>query len=210
MTGRSSKVLWGVAASLSVGVALFSYRYLAGIGPLAPNVMANAFRDPWLDIHIAGAATALLLGPFQLLSRLRARFPAVHRWIGRVYIVGCPIGGAGGLVVAFGSTAGPIATAGFGSLAVIWIYVNAQGWRSALDRRFKDHRAWMIRSLALTFAAVTLRLYLPILPLFGLSFMDAFRTTSFLAWVPNLILAELYLRGAFRRRPARLVTSGAS
>jgi len=102
-------------------------------------------------------------------------------------------------VVAFGSTAGPIATAGFGSLAVIWIFVNAQGWRTALARRFPEHRAWMIRSMSLTFGAVTLRLYLPIAPLLGYSFMDGFRVTSFMAWVPNLILAELYLRGAFDR-----------
>ena len=41
--------------------------------------------------------------------------------------------------------------------------------------------------------------------------MDGYRAASFLAWVPNLILAELYLRGAFNRtRSAALVTSDAS
>lgn len=199
MTGRLNKALWAVAAFLSVGVALFSYRYLPRIGPLAPNVMGNGFRAPWLDLHIVGAATALLLGPFQLLPRLRARIPPIHRRMGRIYLVGCLIGGVGGLVMAFGATAGPIATVGFGSLAVIWIFVNVQGWRMAVARRFPEHRAWMIRSVALTFGAVTLRLYLPIAPLLGLSFMDGYRAVSFLAWVPNLIVAELYLRGAFRR-----------
>ena len=57
----------------------------------------------------------------------------------------------------------------------------------------------MIRSFALTFAAVTLRLYLPLVPLLGISFVDGYRAISFLAWVPNLIVAELYLRGAFSR-----------
>lgn len=205
MTRQFNRGLWALAAVLSAGVAIFSYRYLPRLGPLAPNVMHNLFHRPWLDVHIAGAATALLVGPLQLLPRLRARWRGLHRWLGRTYVAGCLIGGVGGLVMAFGATAGPIAGVGFGSLAVIWIVTTGQAWRSALARRFDDHRAWMIRSFALTFGAVTLRLYLPVLPLFGLSFLDSYRLTSYLAWIPNLILAELYLRGAFdRRRPVAL------
>jgi len=183
-----------------VGVAIYSYRYLPRIGPMIPDILRNAFSRPWLDLHVAGAATALLLGPFQFLRGLRVRFPRVHRWIGRTYVLGCLIGGVGGFVMAFGSTAGPIATAGFGSLGVIWIIANIQGWRTAMARRFDAHRAWMIRSFALTFAAVTLRLYLPPVVIFHLPFVESYRAISFLAWVPNLILAELYIRGAFARR----------
>jgi hypothetical protein len=63
-----------------------------------------------------------------------------------------------------------------------------------MQRRFVDHRAWMIRSFALTFAAVTLRLYLPLAAVLSLDFVDAYRAISFLAWVPNLVVVELYLR----------------
>ena len=67
-------------------------------------------------------------------------------------------------------------------------------WRRAMQRRFTEHRAWMIRSFALTLAAVTLRLYLPVASLMSIPFDDAYRAISFLAWVPNLLVAELYLR----------------
>jgi uncharacterized membrane protein len=196
MTGRLSWSLWGLAAFLSAGIAIFSYRYLPAIGPMAPSILDNLFAKPWLDVHIAGAATALLVGPLQFVPRIRQRRP-VHRWLGRIYVVGCLIGGVGGLVAAFGSTAGPIATAGFGSLAVAWIVTNVQGWRMARARRFDVHRAWMIRSFALTFAAVTLRLYLPLIPLTGAPFVDGYRAISFLCWIPNLIAAELYIRRVF-------------
>ena len=212
MSKRLNRTLWWLTAISSVGLALFSYRYLPRLGPLAPNIMGNTFANPWLDLHVAGAATALITVPFQLLAGVRARWPQVHRRTGRVYVVGCLVGGVGGLVMAFGSTAGPIATAGFGSLAVIWIIANIQAWRLALARRFDAHRAWMIRSFALTFGAVTLRLYLPLFPLLGVSFLDGYRAVSFLSWVPNLILAELYLRGAFARRntgPARAAARAA-
>jgi len=199
MKTRASWGIWGLAALLSAGIAVFSYRYLLRIGSLSPNVLANLFSRPWLDVHVAGAATALLVGPLQFLPWLRRNHRAVHRWLGRTYVLGCLAGGAGGLVMAFGTTAGPIATLGFGSLAVIWIIANIQAWRLALARRFDAHRAWMIRSFALTFGAVMLRLYLPLFPLLGVSFLDGYRAVSFLSWVPNLILAELYLRGAFAR-----------
>ncbi len=202
-TPKLNPWLWGLAACLCAGLALFSYRYLAGVGPLSPQILANLFAKPFLYVHIAGAATALLVGPLNLLPVVRRRAPAVHRWIGRTYMVGCLIGGAGGLVVAFGSFAGPIATVGFAGLAVGWLVTNVQGWRAARGRRFAEHRAWMIRSFALTFAAVTLRLYLPLIMVFHLSFVDGYRAISFLCWIPNLIAAELYLR-----RPAGRVPTG--
>jgi len=200
ITGRLNKTLWMLMAVLSAGVALFSFRYLPGIGPMAPAILQNLFARPWLDVHVAGAATALLIGPLQFLPGLRARHRWLHRWTGRAYVVGCLIGGVGGLVMAFGSTAGPIATAGFGSLAVIWIFANIQGWRLAMARRFDEHRAWMIRSYVLTFAAVTLRLYLPLIPLADVSFVEGYRAISFLCWVPNLMVAEIYIRATAMRR----------
>jgi hypothetical protein len=72
--------------------------------------------------------------------------------------------------------------------------VTSQGWLTARARRFDEHRRWMIRSFALTFAAVTLRIYMPLSGLMHLDMDQAYRAIAWLAWVPNLILAELYLR----------------
>lgn len=176
-------------------MALVSYRYLVGVGPELPTVVANLFARPWLLVHVAGASTALLIGSVQFSAVLRARWPQVHRWTGRVYVLSCLTGGVGGIFLAFGSTAGPIATAGFALLGLAWVVTTAQGWRYALLRRFGDHRGWMIRSWALTLSAVTLRIYLPLTSLLGLPFLESYRAISFLAWVPNLLLAEAYLRG---------------
>lgn len=194
----SSRPAWMVMTLLSLVVALTAYRYPLNVGPLAPNVVANLFARPFLDLHVAGAATALLIAPFQVLPGLRARRPGLHRVMGRIYVAGCLAGGIGGLVLAFGSTAGPIATAGFGLLALAWLATTVQAWRMALARRVAEHRAWMIRSMALTLAAVTLRLYLPFAALGPIPFFDAYRAIAFLCWVPNLLLAEVWLK---RRGP---------
>ncbi|MDP3852959.1 DUF2306 domain-containing protein [Phenylobacterium sp.] len=201
MTRPLTRTLWSLAAFLSVAVAIFSYRYLPRMGLMDPEILANLFARPWLDVHVAGAATALLLGPFQFLPGLREKHWRLHRWMGRTYVIGCIAGGIGGFIMAFGTTAGPVATVGFATLAVCWITANAQAWRMALARRFVEHREWMVRSIAMTFAAVMLRIDLLVLPLLGLSPDDAYVATAYVSWIPNLILAELYLRGAFARRP---------
>jgi uncharacterized membrane protein len=185
---------WSLAALLSVAVALVSYRYVPQVGPLSEEILANLYARPWLVLHAGGAATALLVGPFQFLPALRRRLPRAHRWLGRIYAVACLVGGAAGFVLAFGTTAGPIAGLGFGLLAPIWIYATVQGWLTARARRFEDHRRWMIRSFALTFAAVTLRLYLPLGMMAGLSFGQIYVATAWISWIPNLLLVELWLR----------------
>ena len=198
MTQKISWSLWGLAAFLSVGVALFSYRFLPEVGPMSPDILGNLFARPWLKVHVIGAATALLVGGFQFLPQVR-RARRLHRLLGRIYVVGCLVGGAGGLVMSFGSTAGTFAGVGFGLLAVCWIYATAQAWRFARERRFDEHRRWMIRSFAMTFAAVTLRLYLPIAPMLGYDFMVGYRLTAWVSWIPNLIVAELWMRRQMAR-----------
>lgn len=147
--------------------------------------------------HAGFAATGLLIGGFQFIGSVRARRPAIHRMVGRVYMVCCLLGGVAGLVLAAGSSAGPIASVGFGGLAVAWLTTTAMGWRYARMRRFAEHRRWMIRSWALTLSAVTLRLYLPLAAVMGLPGLTSYLAISFLCWVPNLIVAELIVR----RRP---------
>jgi len=209
---RSSKrswpgrALWGVGAILSIGVALFSYRYLPKLAFGAPLILQNALSRPWLYLHVAGASTALLIAPIQMLPALRRAGRTWHRWLGRVYVAGCLIGGVAGFVSAFGSTAGPIATSGFASLAVLWIVVNVMGWRRATQGRFAEHRRWMIYSFAMTFAAVTLRLYLPIFPLLHRPFVEGYRLAAWASWVGNLIVADLYLRATHARLKPSLLT----
>ena len=199
--GRGRGPAWPLAIVFvaAIGVGVVSYRYLVPGAPGgAPPILANAFaRYGFLTVHAGFAATALILGPFQFLRSIRQTRPALHRWIGRTYAVCCLAGASAGLVLAFGARTGPVSTAGFGSLAVLWLTATSLAWRAALARRFAEHRRWMIRSYALAFAAVTLRIYMPFAFLSPGGYDNTYRAISFLCWVPNLIVAEAYLR----RRP---------
>jgi predicted membrane protein DUF2306 len=50
----------------------------------------------------------------------------------------------------------------------------------------------MIRSYALTAAAITLRLYLPLIFVFHGSFSIAYPAIAWLCWIPNALAVELY------------------
>jgi uncharacterized membrane protein len=179
-----------------MAIGLTAYRYLLpGMPGGAPNIVDNRYaRSGALALHAAISATALMLGALQFFPRLRARWPAWHRRAGTVYVICCMIGGSAALLLALGTTAGPIGSAGFGLLAVCWLGSTAQAWRYAKARDFVRHRRWMTRSYALTFAAVTLRLYLPVVFIAHWNATTGYRAISFLCWVPNLIVAELWLR----------------
>jgi len=209
MTSKVSTTSWWLLMLGSLFIAVFSYRYLAPHPLIPPGIGDNAMVKPWIFVHAGAASTALLLGPFQFIARLRASRPKVHRWMGRTYVVACLVGGVSGLFLAAGCTAGPVAQAGFGLLAVCWLTANVQAWRLALAGRYAEHRRWMVRSFAMTFAAVTLRIYLPIAPALGYDFTPAYVAISWLAWVPNLLVAELYLNWSKLPRPGLARTPAA-
>jgi uncharacterized membrane protein len=198
-------ITWGLIAFLSVGVGGYALFHVATGFRYMP--LENPMLAPWgLRAHIAASGFAMITGAFQFLKPLRQKAPAVHRWIGRIYVTACTAGGVAGGTIALSSTAGPIAGWGFFMLAILWVPFTLLGWTAAMRRDFIAHERWMIRSFALTFGAVTLRLYLPAVGILDLEFLPAYRIIAWAAWVPNLIVAELWLRSRpnlrLRAKPA--------
>lgn len=202
-----------VIAILSLAVAMISYRFLVlGLIP-AFSGMIGHITDQKLAflMHIGAAPIALALGTFQFAGGLRSRFPAAHRWSGRVYVGAILVGGVSALFLSVNATDRPVAAAGFGALALVWITSTAIALRFALARDLRRHRAWMIRSFALTFAAVTLRVQLPFFFIVGeMDYMQASNYVAWLCWVPNILAAEWYIRvsarGSTLRKSPPIVT----
>jgi uncharacterized membrane protein len=191
-------------AVLSVGVGGYAlFHVLTGFAHVPPPVMNSHFFTPLgIQIHIGASGVALLVGAFQFLRSLRARRPRLHRWVGRIYVAACVIGGLAGGIIALYSSAGLVAGWGFFLLAVLWVPFTLLALAAALRRDFVAHERWMIRSFALTFAAVTLRLYLPVGSM-TVGFEASYPIIAWAAWVPNLVIAEMWLRRRALRAGAR-------
>ena len=171
-------------------------RYVIGSEAQPPPILANAFAHPFLVIHVVAAMIALLVGPLQFVRRLRTRRPAVHRAFGKAYVAAIAIGSPAGFVLALGTSAGPLAATGFAAVAVLSIAFTWLGWRAAVQSRFAEHRAWMLRSWAMTAGAITLRLLLPASAMLGLGFYTAYPVIAWLSWLTNLALVEYLIRRA--------------
>ncbi|PCJ82856.1 MAG: hypothetical protein COA52_19885 [Hyphomicrobiales bacterium] len=186
-------------AFLSITIALASYRFLALGLPLAFNEMPGHIENRLLAfvVHISAAPVALLVGSLQMLPKLRSWSPVYHRWAGRLYGVAVLVGSVSGLIIAFGAEGGVAAQVGFSMLALVWLWVTVKAVIYARNRQIADHRRWMIRSFALTFAGVTLRLQLLGFMFAGFEYNEASVYLAWLCWIPNLIAVEWWLR---RRR----------
>jgi uncharacterized membrane protein len=186
-----NKALWVIMTALAVVVAAYALLVLLmpGFGP--PFIAERRVVVPMaISAHLLGGLVALATGPWQMNSRLRARALGYHRWLGRVYVVAVLVGGLGALGLASLSQEGFVTHIGFGMLAVLWLMATFQAYLRIRAGDQVRHREWMIRSFALTLAAVTLRVYLPLSQIVGIPFADAYQAVAWVCWVPNLVVAE--------------------
>lgn len=187
---------WGLLLFFAFGIAFVNSRYLmrdpATYFPQQVEVYLT-YELP-LMAHIVGGIVALVLGPFQFMTRLRNRRPGLHRWIGRIYLLGILAGGLGGAFMAFHAWGGWIARSGFFVMAVLWLATTWQAYATIRRGEVSAHRVWMLRNYALTFAAVTLRLEGPLLGVAGVSELLSYQIIAWSCWVLNLIVVELWLR----------------
>lgn len=166
---------------------------------LLSSKTAELLGDPfWRSAfftHISLGGIALLAGMTQFSNKLRNRNPSRHRLLGKIYVGACLISGMAGLYIAQFATGGWIARLGFTLLALAWLITTWTAWRRILLRDTDAHQRWMIRSYALTFAAVTLRLWLPLFTgVFSMDFIPAYQIIAWLCWVPNLLIGEWMIR----------------
>lgn len=156
-----------------------------------------------IGIHFAAGGIILILGCIQLIEAVRANYPALHRWLGRVYIVACLLTSIGGLTFIFikGTIGGLVMDIGFAGYGVLMFWAALEAFRHARARRFENHRAWAIRLFALAIGSWLYRMDYGFWFLFtdGLGHTDAFDGPfdyfmSFFFYIPNLLVAELFIR----------------
>ena len=191
LASRLGKLLLGF---LCLAVAIFAAATYAtmplGTGlPLAMKLNFISNKSA-VYTHVFAAATALFIGPFQLSASLRRRFGWIHRRSGRIYLLGVLIGGVSALYLSPFAFGGPVAKLGFSCLALLWLYTGLRALLAIRSGAVPEHRRWMVHNVSLTFAAVTLRIYLPTAALFGFPFEASYPVIAWACWIPNLLLSE--------------------
>lgn len=200
----AKSVSWIVVAALSVLIGLYPSLFFLGekkVGILKAKPDALFGNPLWhtsFYMHIVTGGLALLIGWVQFNRRFRGRFPGFHRFIGKTYVVSVLLSAVSGFIIAFYATGGLPVALGFMCLSAVWLYTTVMAYVRIREGQVVQHGTWMVYSYACCFAAVTLRLWMPILvPVLG-SFADAYALIAWLCWVPNLGVAYLLTRGKAR------------
>ena len=197
MNRTTSINLWRILGVFAILTGLFPLVYIfpeSEAGLLSTK--GELRHDPvWVTafyLHISGGGLAMLTGWFQFWGRLRSERPTIHRRLGLIYWISILlISGPASVYLGIHANGGFAGQAGFTILGIMWLLTTFMAIRAIRNKEIRSHRDWMTRSYALTLAAFTLRLYMPVLiGVFGLTFDEAYVGVSWLCWVPNLILSE--------------------
>jgi uncharacterized membrane protein len=156
-----------------------------------------------IGIHFAAGGIILVLGCIQLIRQVREKFPALHRWLGRIYVLASLLTAAGGLIFILikGTIGGWVMDIGFAGYGILMFLAAIETIRHARGGRMEQHRAWAIRLFALAIGSWLYRMDYGFWILFtdGLWHTDTFSGgfdyfMDYFFYLPNLLVAELFIR----------------
>ncbi len=199
-------------------LAFFSWLMLKIILLYTPLKMDIAFlqlKQEYIDIniwktsffiHVFSSIFALLAGFSQFSTNLLRTKPLLHRRLGYAYVINilC-ITGPAGLVMSFYANGGFYSRVAFVLLSVLWMLFTAIALYKAIKKDFVAHKAFMVRSYALTLSALSLRFWKVLFAAFtSIGPMDRYRIIAWLGWCLNLLIAELIIYWHTKKRLQQL------
>lgn len=169
--GRAATVCF---VAIAVGQLLFSafilaFYYPSSLGgnfaawngkPLIKGFVADdAAGNLFFAAHVLMAAVITFAGLIQLVPAIRGRWPALHRWNGRLYLASALMLALGGLWLTWvrGTWLNLTGAIGISLDAVLILTFAALAWRAARARAFAAHRRWALRLFAVASAVWFMR-----------------------------------------------------
>lgn len=195
-----NKVAWVVFVLLAIGIGLYPLIYIFAtedFGILmnkSHDLLSNTVWKIAFYGHISFGGLALLAGWSQFIRKLRTKRLNLHRNLGRIYVIAAMVSGLCGIYLGFFATGGIVSSIGFISLGLIWLFTTFRAYLAIKNKDLSLHQGMMIYSYAACFAAVTLRIWLPLLTIILGEFVLAYKIVAWLCWVPNVIFAHLWVR----------------
>lgn len=156
-----------------------------------------------IGAHFAAGGIILILGSIQLIESIQGKYPALHRWIGRIYLVACMVAGVGGLlfIIQNGTIGGQTMNIGFGLYGILMIICVIETYRHAVARKLERHRAWALRLYALAIGSWLYRIDYGFWVILtdGIGHTKTFdgwfdQLMAFFFYLPNLLIAEIFIR----------------
>ena len=188
---RALGAIQRTVGALILALSLYFIYHSLRLFSFDPKTLGKYYSFKWIIMgHVAGGSLALLTGPFQLWAAFRTRYRRAHRVMGRVYVAATTIGAVCALILA--TTTAPTVNWPYAlslhMLASVWLASGLLAWRTAVQKRFKQHEEWATRSYIATvaFVAQALSIELPFVAGLG-PFAETAATLIWFSWTVPMV-----------------------
>ena len=187
---RSKTVIWTALGLTTLFVFITSEVLLVTDYPMYHAYRLQVIADRNLLIpHTLAGIFALLIGPINFSSRIRQRYPKLHRVLGRIYVISVFVGSFTGIALAWGRPGLP----GTSMQAAAWMVCTTAAFLTARNRQVIQHRQWMARSYAVTFTFISSRI-LNLVPAYWSHLGDVLSAVGVIAFtLASLLIVDLGL-----------------
>lgn len=193
------------AVLVAMGIWSFSWLMLGKVLPYFQFEHAYGFLSTKTDavlekshfqtafyIHITSSLVVIVAGVLQFFPSVLRRWPRFHRIAGMIYLGSILLLAApSGLVLGFYANGGLSSKTGFVLQSIVWWVLTYLAWHEIRCKRYVMHSEMMIRSFAITLAAMSLRTESYVMYyFFETKPIETYLTVTWLSWVGNLLIAE--------------------
>lgn len=181
------------AFALLIGIYPLIYAFVEHrhtfLGSKSPELLQNLIWKTAFFAHIIFGGLALLTGWRQFGNSFRNKYIRMHRSIGKVYAIAVIISSVSGIYLGIYANGGLVSATGFVCLGLIWLVTTVLAVVQIRKGNIIFHQQLMVYSYACTFAAVTLRLWFPLLKNLTHDPVNSYLAVAWLCWVPNVLVA---------------------
>lgn len=153
-------------------------------------------------VHISSSWVVILVGLWQFFPALLRRWPTLHRVLGKIYVGAILLLAApSGLVLGLYANGGLSSKVSFVLQSTVWWVLTWMAWREISHRRYLPHVEMMLRSYAVTLAAMSLRTESFVMHyFFETKPIETYLTVVWLSWVGNLLLLETLIYSGLAKK----------
>ncbi|MDR6460156.1 putative membrane protein [Chryseobacterium vietnamense] len=194
------KLLFVIMAVLALLIGAYPLIYVfveskyTFLGSKTPELLHSLIWRTAFFGHIIFGGLALFIGWRQFGASFRNRYMRIHRSIGTLYVIAVMISSVSAVYMGFYANGGLVSAMGFICLGLLWFITTLGALVKIRKGNIIRHQQLMIYSYACTFAAVTLRLWFPLLKNMTGNPIDSYIAVAWLCWIPNVLIAYLINR----------------
>lgn len=157
----------------------------------SPELLKSMIWETAFFAHIIFGGISLFIGWRQFGVRFRRRYPELHKIVGKIYVGSVFISSLSAVYLGIFANGGLFPALGFVFLGIAWFGTTFYSLKYIRRKTFIRHRKLAVYSYACTFAAVTLRLWYPLLVKTTENPEFSYALVAWLCWLPNLYVAYI-------------------